>query len=69
MIKNEVRQKQLDESKYLMSQRYNQDLSGSMSYCLKCDKQTYNHSCRATQQERESQCLCAKAYNKFNKEK
>ena len=69
MIKNIERQKQLEEQKYLQSQSYKRDLSGSMPYCLKCDKATYNHNCKATQQERESQCLCAKSYNKLNKKK
>ena len=69
MIKNTVRQQQLDEKKYLTSQNYKRDLSGSMPYCLKCDKITYNHTCRATQQERESQCLCAKAFNKGQRAK
>lgn len=62
---NAERQKNLDKKKYYASQIYKQDLSGSMSYCLKCDKVTYNHNCRATQKEREAGNLCAKAYNRM----
>lgn len=62
---NKDRQKQLDLKKWFTSKQYRKDLSGSMSYCIKCDKVTYSHSCRATQKEREEYCLCAKAYNKM----
>ena len=66
---NAERQKSLDKSKYYASQQYKKDLSGSMFYCHKCEYSSCTHNCRATQKERESGCLCAKAYNRVKRGK
>lgn len=66
---NKERQKQLDEQKWLISEQYGEDLSGKMTYCIKCDCMNCLHRCLATQEERVKFCLCAKAYNKLNKTK
>ncbi len=60
---NLQRQKKLDEQKYLESERLHTDLSGNMDYCDFCDQQA-NFKCRATQLDREMNCLCSKAYNR-----
>ena len=60
---NKERQKSLDKSKWLCSERDNKDLSGKMVYCTLCRHQTKD-GCNAAQEERESKCLCAKAYNR-----
>ena len=62
---NVERQKSLDKKKYYASQIYNKDLSGNMIYCSKCEYTNCLHNCRATQKERETQCLCARAYNRM----
>lgn len=65
---NLQRQKKLDEQKYLESERLHTDLSGNMDYCDFCDQQA-NFKCRATQLDREMNCLCSKAYNKKVRER
>lgn len=65
---NKQRQKELDEQKYLESETKRKDLSGDMPYCYYCACITSFETCVATQEERESKCLCAKAYNKMKKE-
>ena len=61
-MKNIERQKSLDKKKYLASEKYGGDLSGVMKYCWGCESR-YDMSCTKSQEERESKCLCAKAYN------
>lgn len=60
---NLQRQKKCDERKYLESEKLKTDLSGNMDYCDFCDQQA-NFRCRATQLDREMNCLCSKAYNR-----
>ena len=60
---NKERQKSLDKSKWLLSESEGKDKSGSMWYCNMCGHQTKD-GCNAAQEERESKCLCAKAYNR-----
>lgn len=60
---NLQRQKKLDKRKYLESEKLKTDLSGNMDYCDFCDQQA-NFRCRATQLDREMNCLCAKSYNR-----
>ena len=62
---NAERQKRLDEEKYYASQKHREDKSGKMPYCSKCEHLSYRNTCYVKQQEREAQCLCAKAYNRL----
>ena len=67
---NKERQKSLDKKKWLLSERVNIDASGTMDYCSYCNKIDRSYfGCEATQEERESQCLCAKAYNRMERAK
>lgn len=63
---NKERQKKLDEIKWLDSESCGYDRSGRQAYCHYCDYQT-EFLCKASQEEREKNCLCAKAYNKLSK--
>jgi hypothetical protein len=65
MIKNIERQKILDEEKWLLSEQECCDKSGEMKHCFYCLYQNTYLMCQANQEERESGCLCAKAYNKW----
>lgn len=73
---NKERQNQLDKRKWLESEEKGKDMSGWMKYCCYCDDcklvQTFVDGkprillrCNATQEERETACLCAKAYNRM----
>lgn len=69
---NEQRQKSLDKSKWLESERTGWDWSGVELYCDFCERQAVGGTvnfpiCTATQAERESKCLCAKAYNRMHR--
>lgn len=75
-MKNIERQNRLDQKKWIASEKNGNDLSGEMMQCHYCENQTpngfqsdgyYKHGCDATQEERETACLCAKAYNKMHK--
>lgn len=66
-MKNKERQEKLDNSKWLRSEFMRFDLSGMMDYCFHCKKQDDNCCCRATQDERESESLCATAYNRMKR--
>lgn len=66
---NKERQAQLDKIKYEESIIAQRDLSGKMFYCDMCDKTDSNFNCLVAQEERESGCLCAKAYNKGKRKK
>lgn len=63
---NKNRQKSLDEKKWNKSFEYGTDLSGSMAYCEFCEFNE-NGECLALQEEREDDCLCAKAYNRMKR--
>lgn len=65
-ITNKERQKELDKEKWLESERIGFNCSGSMYYCNTCDKEE-DFDCKATQAEREEKTLCAKAYNKHQR--
>lgn len=65
---NKERQARLDRRKWDVGLSWEQDPSGAMVYCYYCDRQVGFTKCGATQQEREAQCLCAKAYNKMRRE-
>lgn len=62
---NKERQSSLDKQKWFTSKMYKKDCSGSMPYCVGCSYATCTHTCKATQKEREEQCLCAKSYNRL----
>lgn len=64
-MKNIERQRSLDKKKWNESFKQKYDLSGYMPYCHYCEKQSpYGGVCRANQIQRESECLCARAYNR-----
>ena len=67
MVKNGFRQKQLDEIKWQESEKDGFDKSGLMPYCEACDRVKTGYFCTATQEEREKECLCAKAYNRIRR--
>lgn len=60
------RQQKLDLQKWVESKDKGEDMGGKMDYCEFCS-QNFIYTCMATQEERESKCLCAKAYNKMQK--
>lgn len=65
---NKERQKRLDEKKWLASERKGFDMSAWMEWCEHCDKKTGMFgTCSATQEERETACLCATAYNRMQR--
>ena len=63
---NLERQKSLDKKKWLESEQQGIDLSGLCGYCNACSK-AKDLTCHATQKEREEDCLCAKAYNRWER--
>lgn len=65
---NKERQKSLDKQKWNCSEDYEQDLSGHMYYCECCGYIT-SDGCTVTQEQREQQSLCAKAYNRMKRSK
>ena len=65
---NKERQKSLDKKKWLESEKQGCDLSGAMEYCSCCSEcDWWLDICTATQEERESKCLCATAYNRMQR--
>lgn len=64
---NVERQAKLDKDKWLLSEKEGFDRTGEMPYCFYCIYQDTYLNCKATQEERESSCLCAKAWNRRNK--
>ena len=71
-ISNKNRQKLLDLEKWVESKKQGFDMSGCMLYCEKCEFADHSHptengKCYATQEQRETDSLCAKAYNKMQK--
>lgn len=68
MPNNKITQNRLDVQKYKQSQENDTDMSGMMDYCECCDYKDNNvDGCRASQAQREDECLCAKAYNRLRK--
>ena len=66
MAKNIERQKSLDRVKWKESEKAGYDLSGTYPHCENCKHRIntcYAVGCNATQEERETKSLCAKAYN------
>lgn len=68
-MKNTERQKSLDKQKWVMSEECECDLSGEMLYCEFCFYKDLDGLCPVSQDQRESQCLCAKAYNRMKRNK
>jgi hypothetical protein len=77
-MKNIERQKQLDEKKWIESEKQEFDMSGKMPWCSYCGMQGFDLCgdgkdkgiptiCTSTQEERESQCFCATAYNRMKR--
>ena len=64
---NKERQRSLDKIKWKESEKAGKDQSGDMSYCVYCSKRTSNRTCLAEQKDRESECLCAKAFNRMRR--
>lgn len=64
---NRQRQKDIDKQKWEDGVRFGYDPSGLLAMCNYCPKQYHICKCSATQEEREAQCLCAKAYNKMRR--
>ena len=62
------RQRILDKKKWIVSEDKKEDMSGKMNYCAYCYyRDLFEEYCTATQEERESQCLCATAYNRMGR--
>ena len=79
-MKNIEKQKSLDKKKWLESEAKGFDMSGKMPWCSYCGMQGFDlcddgrhkgiHTiCTVTQEERENQCLCAKAFNRMQRRK
>lgn len=73
---NKERQASLDKKKWIESKQSGIDMSGRRLYCSHCEFQDSNIShhykciityCKATQEERERNSLCAKAYNRMQR--
>lgn len=62
---NKERQKSLDKKKWIVSEKENFDKTGEMPYCFHCLWQSVYLVCEASQEKRESKCLCATAYNRM----
>lgn len=65
-MKNEERQRRLDEAKWIASEMEDIDMGGKMWYCSRCE---YNEggSCEASESKRVNERLCAMAYNRGRK--
>ena len=62
---NKERQKSLDKKKWVASEKQKFDMSGFMAYCEYCNKRGGLHGeCQTSQEERETKCLCATAWNR-----
>lgn len=69
---NIERQKKLDKEKWLESEKNGYDMGGCMLHCQYCEYADHTHptmngKCYATQKQRQYQCLCATAYNRWDK--
>ena len=66
-MKNIDLQKNLDYKKYYKSEMAEKDLSGKMDYCEKCNYRK-GAVCDVSQEQREENSYCAKAYRKLKRE-
>ena len=66
---NPERQRALDKKKWAASIEHDCDMSGKMDYCDHCEHQAYDNdfSCEVSQEERETKCPCATAYNRMRR--
>lgn len=66
-------QKELNERKWYLSEKYDADMSGQMDYCLHCKHCFFvaadGHICSAKscQELIDKECICARAYVKMRK--
>lgn len=69
MIKNEERQKLLDEEKWLSSEQVGYDRAGSMDWCdyCKAQKQSITKGIVFCANKEKDTTTCATAYNKMKK--
>lgn len=67
MVKNSIKQKELDKEKWLKSELCNEDMSGAMYYCDACMYQCNGFACGVSHDDRVGKCLCAKAYNRLRR--
>ena len=67
-MNNIERQKWCNEQKWYVSEAKGKDQSGKMYWCFLCDYKC-GVGCKASQDERDSKCLCATAYNRYNRNK
>lgn len=65
---NIQRQKWCDEQKWFTSEGKDSDQSGCMDWCDSC-KYKHENGCKVNQLDREMNCLCATAYNKYNRKR
>ena len=68
-LTNKDRQKELDFIKWNISQIEKKDMSGKMEYCEFCSYRNGLEECLMSQEKREQETLCAKAFNKKNANK
>lgn len=61
-------QKKVDADKWYFSEARGEDFSGQMPYCAYCQHKI-NGTCNLVQEQREADCVCAKAYEKMKEEK
>jgi hypothetical protein len=69
---NKDKQRILDKQKWLESETQGFDMSGCMLYCEKCEYANHDTDygyCKASQEQRVSESLCAKASNRIKKVK
>ena len=67
-MKNNELQQKLNEQKWYVSEAKGKDQSGKMYWCFLCDYKC-GVGCKASQAERDSKCLCATSYNRYNRNK
>lgn len=67
-MKNTELQRKLNEQKWYVSEAKGKDQSGKMYWCSLCDYKC-GVGCKASQDERDSKCLCATAYNRYKRNK
>ena len=66
------KQRELQEQKWLESEKQGKDLSGNMPYCANCECLTMVQSgnyCPSSQYYVETTCACARAFNAMKKTK
>ena len=67
MMTKAEKQKRLDQKKWKISQICGKDMSGKMEYCFYCTFQGKEYICTQKQNDRETLCSCAIAYEKMVK--